>query len=316
MRILVTGAGLVGCYTALELIEQGHNVTMVDIHSDKEYMKTVLKDKYIEPIKANICDYDLMYKILKENLIDVVVHTAGLVGQKAENNPFLAYKVNAEGTASIVEASRLAVVKKFIFISSLSIYDWSKVGSNNAVPEHTPAGPNSVYGSTKVAAEAIVRAYALRGWLETIILRPAGIYGYGKFRGGSKLGFIVQQVLLRSIKGNYAVFNAGLGTNEYLYVKDISHAISLVIKNNQVKNEVFNIGTGYVNTPNELAEIIKKLIPGAKIGTTEPKRESLPLDISKASEVLGYEPSYNLMNGLNEMRETLTNQPLELVKEK
>lgn len=315
LRILITGAGLVGCFTALDLIKRGHEVILVDVHPDKEYIEAVTGDDFPFLIKANVCDVEKMLNIVRQEMIEVVVHTAGLVGQKAERNPYLAFKVNGEGTSSVAEACRIGGVRRLIHISSLAVYDWHLAQKYEAVPETNPSGPSSVYGSTKVAAETVIRSYAAKGWLETVILRLAGTYGFGRFRGGSKLGFIIQQVLIRSLKGQFAVLPSGLGTNEYLYVKDVSQAIRLAIHTDRTMNTIYNIGTGRLDDPHCLAKAIKQAIPGALLKVKPNAEHRLPLDVSKAKEELGFSPQFELVDGLADMAQCLIHQPLELARE-
>lgn len=311
MRVLVTGTGLVGCHAAAELIRVGSDVILYDLSPQPEYIERVLGGAYrsnLMVLQGNVCNPDALTTTLKSERVEVVVHTAGLVGRKAENNPYLAFRVNAEGTASVAEACRQASVRRLVHISSLAVYDWAKASGLPAVPENTPSGPATIYGSTKVAAEAVVRGYGARRWLEIVILRLAGVYGYGHFRGGSKMGFILQQLVMRALKGQASVVAPQLGANECLYARDAARAVRLAVETDRAANALYNIGTGRLERPEDIAAAIEMAVPGARLDFTETRVHHLPLDVRKAADELGFRAAYDLASGMRDLTEVLMSE--------
>ena len=308
MHVLITGGGMVGSHAAQELIKHNHEVTILDLKPDHAYIQAIAATDPVRIIQGNVGDINTLLKLLQSERIEAVIHTAALIGQKAETNPYLAFHVNANGTAAIAEACRLANIPRLVFISSLAVYDWKFTTPTNPVTESIPSGPASIYGSTKVAAEAIIRAYATKGWLQASILRLAGVYGFGHFRGGSRLGFIVQQALTRSLQGLPVTLPAGLGTNEYLYARDAATAIRLSIEAKHPSIGPYNIGTGRVHAPAEVATALKHTITGTTIEAGSAGRPCSPLSVQRATDELSFTAQFNLSDGIADLVPYLTQQ--------
>ena len=301
MRVLITGGGMVGSHAAQELAKHDHKVTILELKPDHVYIETITTTTPVRVIQGNVGDIHALLELLQSEQIEAVVHTAALIGQKAETNPYLAFRVNAEGTAAVAEACRLANVQRLVCISSLAVYNWGMIKPSDVVAETAPFGPSSVYGSTKAAAETIVQAYHTKGWIEAIILRLAGVYGFGHFRGGSRLGFILQQTLAQSLKGLPVALHSSLGTNEYLYARDAATAIRLAVEASHRNIGPYNIGTGRVHTPAEVATAVKLTIRGASIDAGTAGRLCPPLNVQRAVSELSFKAQFNLSDGIADL---------------
>lgn len=307
-RVLVTGAGLVGCHAAAELREAGHDVTVVDLRPDEDYVAEVAGP--VGVVTADVGDVEGLRGLLREHEVSAIVHTAGIVGPKAERNPYLAFVVNTHGTAAVVEACREEGIRRLVHVSSLAVYDWAAAAGRETVPEAVPSGPATVYGATKVAAEAVVRAYAHRGWLDPTILRLAGVYGRGHYRGGSMLGALVDQALRRCLAGEPVVLAKALQPCEFLYAVDAGRAVRLALEREGEGVALCNVGSGSVTYPEGLAAALSAAVPGAQVQVPESSGSALPLDLERARALLGYVPHYDLAHGLADLAARLAPAPV------
>jgi nucleoside-diphosphate-sugar epimerase len=298
-RVLVTGAGLVGCHAAADLRERGHDVALLDRRPDEGYVAEVAGA--VEVVAADVTDLDALRSVLRARGVTAVVHTAGIVGPKAEQNPYLAFVINTHGTATVVEACREQGVRRLVHVSSLAVYDWGAAAGLSSVPELVASGPATSYGATKVAAEAIVRSYGHRGWLEPTILRLAGVYGRGHYRGGSMLGALVDRALRRCLAGEPAELSRALGPCELLYAADAGRAVRLAIERADRGSALCNVGSGVVTTPAELAAALARAVPGGQVRAHDSAEAALPLDLTRARTLLGYVPRYTLDDGLADL---------------
>jgi UDP-glucose 4-epimerase len=301
MNVLITGAGLIGCNGAKRLLAQGHRVVLYDILPDSGYIKAIVgKGEDLAVETADLRDLPALFAVLRKYNIDTVVHTAGLIGKKVAEHPYTGFTVNVQGSVHVAEAMRVLKLKRLIFLSSFGVYS-SKVAAKEPVTEDFPLDGGGLYGATKVANEHLLGAIADLAGFELIVLRPAGVFGQGHYRGGSTVGIVMNDLVAGAARGKVVrIKESLLGTNEYVYVKDVAQAIEKACTVTSVTSRAFNVGTGVLHSAQEIVQKISQLIPGARLELTplEPgeavKCRQQPLDLSRARSELGYEPEYSM----------------------
>jgi UDP-glucose 4-epimerase len=262
VRVLVTGAGLLGAHTAAELAGAGHPVALVDLRPDPRYLACVLSP--VPPVfQLDVRDLSGLQDLLRQHRADAVVHTAGLLGVKANRNPYLAFHVNGGSCAAVAEAARRVGVPRLVQLSSLAVYDWPAVRETSTVDESFPTAPRTPYAASKLAGELAVRCYAASGWLDVTVLRLAGVYGPGLFGGGALLGGLLQQVVARAVGGRPVTVPVRLSGHEYLHAADAAAAVRLFLE--QGCSGVYNVGTGRVHSADEVASAVRQAVPGASV---------------------------------------------------
>ena len=112
MRVLVTGAGLVGCHVAAELLEAGHEPILLDARPQEDYVPAVVGD--VELLTADVVDAGSLETAFASAPVEAVVHTAGLIGRKVARRPELAFRVNVGGTVAVAEAAAAAGVRRLV----------------------------------------------------------------------------------------------------------------------------------------------------------------------------------------------------------
>ena len=252
-----------------------------------------------ELVTGDIRDYETCLKCCND--IDIVVHLAANTGvAPSVENPRKDMEANVIGTFNMLEAARQNNVKKFIFSSS-----GAPIGEViPPITEDKPAKPVSPYGASKLAGEGYCSAYFRTFGLKTISLRFGNVYGpRSKHKGSAVAKFFKHAIAGEPIE----IYGDGNQTRDFIYIDDLVQAIMLSAKAD-VGGEVFQIATYKETTVYEIACKIKEIIE-KEIATKvqiifgKPRLGDVKRnysDISKARKILGYEPRFDLHEGLKQ----------------
>lgn len=327
MKILLAGgAGYIGSHTAVELLDSGYEIVVVDNYSNSkpsviDRIKEITK-KDFKSYEADIRDRKKMREIFKDNQIDGVIHFAGLkaVGEST-TKPIKYYRNNIDTTLTLLEVMEEFKVNQFIFSSSATVY-----GEDNKVPykEEMPRGNcTNPYGWTKVMMEQILEDAAKANKdLSVIILRyfnPIGAHKshlIGELPSGipNNLMPYVTQVAIGKLPkltiygGDYDTPD-GTCRRDYIHVVDLAkaHVRAAEYAENYKGVDHFNVGTG---TPYSVLDIVKAFekANGLKINYVIGDRRPGDLqdswaDVEKIDKVLGWKTEYNLIDMCKDSRE-------------
>ncbi|MBO5488273.1 MAG: UDP-glucose 4-epimerase GalE [Eubacterium sp.] len=318
MKILLAGgAGYIGSHTAVELLENGHDVVIVDNYSNScpEAVNRIqeITGKEVVSYEADVKDAQAMTKIFAENTIDVVIHFAGLkaVGESVKK-PIEYYRNNIDTTLTLLECMKQAGCKNIVFSSSATVY-----GEENDIPyiETMKKGScSNPYGWTKSMMEQILEdATVADEELSVVLLRyfnPIGAHESGKIGEDPQgipnnlMPYIAQVAVGRrehlTIFGNDYETPDGTCRRDYIHVMDLAegHVKAVEYSAEHKGTEVFNLGTG---TPYSVLEIVHAFEEANGIPVAYefgPRREGdLPqfwANSEKAKEVLGWQTRRSL----------------------
>ena len=295
MRFVVTGgAGFVGSHLVQLLIENNHEIIVIDnLHTGKKENLKSMIDK-IEFQKIDIRNYESMKNILKN--IDGVFHQAALtVVQDSFSNPKEYYDVNVQGTENIF---KLSIENKFkvVYASSSSVY-----GHKQKMPikENMETKPINPYGQTKLECEYLFEKYSKLGG-SIIGLRYFNIFGKGQT---VEYAGVITKFIERLKEGKAPIiFGKGSQIRDFISVDDIAKA-NLMAMNCNESNLLVNIGSGKAISILELANMMIK-ISGIELNPTFTKSlqgdiEKSHADISLAKKSFGWKPEITLQEWLN-----------------
>jgi nucleoside-diphosphate-sugar epimerase len=309
MNILITGAGLIGSNTARHAVDGGHKVVLFDLSPNRDYIQKVVGKDKADVVAADMRDLPALLSALERFNVDTLVHTAGLIGGRVQENSYTGATNNILGTINILEAARLRKLRRVVYVSTFGVYERGKI-ADNVVKETHPIGGHNLYATTKVCSEHLVHAYAAMYNLDTIIIRPGGVFGRGFYVGGSTVGMVMRDLALSIIKGEPITLDAKTyGPNEYVYGKDVGLALFLACQAQNPKQRTYNAGTGVVHGVEQMAEVVKELAPKLEVkinGTSAADRSrSIPMDISVSKAELGYAPKFPLKEALRDYMDEL-----------
>lgn len=293
-KIIVTGgAGFIGSHIVDMLVSDGYEVHIVDDMSAG-------KEGNINPKaifhKVDIRDKEKLVEIFKG--ASCVFHEAAMPRvQYSIENPIETNDVNVNGLLSVLEACRLNNVQRLIFASSSAIY-----GEPDVLPtrEDMPINPMSPYSAHKYIGEVYLKLYSKIYRLETVCLRYFNVYGPRMNPDGAYPLVIGYFMKLLSEGKPLSITGDGTQTRDFVNVKDVAKANILAMKSDKVgSGEVINIGGGERFSINYIAELI-----GGKVEYIAPRIEphDTESDISKAKELLNWEPSISLEEGIKEIK--------------
>ena len=318
MEILVTGGtGFIGSHTVVELIQKGHNVTILDnLYNssidvlDKIQTITNVKPKFYQ---VDICDLEGLDKVFSTNKFDAVIHFAGLkaVGESVRK-PIEYYDNNICGSLNLYRTMVKYNVNNLIFSSSATVY-----GNPQSLPitEDFPIGnTTNPYGTTKVQNEQILQDITVAfPELSVILLRyfnPIGSHKSGligeKPNGipNNLMPYITQvadhKLEQLSIYGSDYDTIDGTGVRDYIHVVDlaIGHVLAIEYAIKHKGCETFNLGTGHGYSVLEIVNAFEKAngikIPYKLVDRRSGDIASCYADTNKAYEKLGFKTKFEI----------------------
>jgi nucleoside-diphosphate-sugar epimerase len=309
MNILITGAGLIGTHCARHAVDAGNKVVLFDLAPNREYIEKVVGKDRADAVAADMRDLPALLSALERFDVDTLVATAGLIGSRVAENSYTGATNNILGTINVLEASRLRRLRRVVYVSTFGVYDRAKI-SDSVIRETDPIGGHNLYTTTKICSEQLVHSYTAMYKLDTIIIRPGGVFGRGHYVGGSTVGKVMRDLALNMIKGDPITIDAKTyGPNEYVYGKDVGWALFLACQAQNPKQRIYNAGSGVVTGPDALARTVRELIPKTEVkvvGSSGAANEkSAPLDLSASKAELGYAPRYPLKEALRDYMDEL-----------
>ncbi len=313
--ILVTGgAGFIGSTLSDSLIQKGDKVIVVDCFSD--YYPPKIKEKNVQDnlnnpnyklYRINIEDKEALKTIFSENEIDVVVHLAARAGVRPSIEAPCDYvKTNVLGTVNILDLMKDYSVKKMVFASSSSVY--GNCTADLFSEDLKVTEPISPYAATKSACEQICYAYTHLYKIQTVCLRFFTVFG------PRQRPDLAINKFVRLIKNNQPIpmFGDGSTCRDYTYIDDIVAGINSAIQYDKTPYEIINLGGGSPVTLLQMIQTIEKCMWKKAVIEQLPMQagdvNKTMADISKARQLLGYNPKVSFEEGIKKFIEWIFNE--------
>ena len=307
MHILVTGgAGFIGGHLAETFLVDGHDVTVLD--NFEPFYDVGIKERTVERcreaaaggggtyelVEGDVRDADLVEEVVSGS--DVVVHQAAQAGVRTSvEEPRKVTAVNVDGTVNVLQSSVDAGVARVIVASSSSVY-----GKPVSLPydEDHPTEPVSPYGVSKLATEHFARVYHELHGLPTVCLRYFTVYG-PRMRPNMAISNFVSRCLAGEPP---VIYGDGRQTRDFTYVDDVVEANRTLLSSDEADGEALNVGSTDNIEIGKLAEVIRdQLAPELDLvfaDAREADAEHTHADVTKARELIGYEPTTDIRSGV------------------
>ncbi len=290
----MTGAaGFIGLHLCKALIKMGYEVVAVDLGGE-DRIGPLAKSRNFTWVKGDVTNFDKILEILKKYKPEGLFHmAAALPPQSGQEDPFLFFNVNVLGTLNVLEACRLAGVKKIVCSSSMSVY--GRDLKYLPVDEKCPENSSTFYGLSKLQGEEIAAVYARKYGLKIICLRYGVLYGPGRNRGGAA-AFMKNALSGATLR----IFENS--SWDFVWSEDIIKAdIAAFEKIDKLKFQIINVGSGQETNLNDLAKKIVKMTGSKSKIEFCRKRPAHRFftDIKKAERLLSFRPT-PLETGLSE----------------
>lgn len=309
-KYLVTGgAGFIGSNITKKILENGNFVRVADNFSTgrKENIEPFLGDPNFELLEGDLTNIDVCRKAVEG--VDYVLHQAAIPSvPRSIEDPISSNNVNISATLNMLVASRDAKIKKFVYAASSSAY-----GENLELPkkETMPALPISPYALQKYAGERYCQIFYKIYGLPTICLRYFNVFG-PKQDPNSQYSAVIPKFIFALLKNEQPIiFGTGEQSRDFTFVENVVSANLLAAKSQNGFGEVFNIACGDQISLNgllqELNIILGKNLQAQyremRVGDVMHSKA----DITKAKEILGYNPLVPIKEGLEKTAEWYKN---------
>ena len=296
---LVTGgAGFIGSHIVRRLIHDGAQVRVVDNLSTGHMARLGDLAGSFEFIHGDLADVAVCERAVIK--IDCVIHQAAVPSvQRSIRDPIGTNRANAVATLNLLESSRKAGVRRFVYAASSSAY-----GDTEVLPkrEDMPANPLSPYALQKFMGERYCRLYFDLYKLDTVCLRYFNVFGPGQDPHSEYSAVIPKFATALQANNTLVVFGDGEQSRDFTFVENIVAANLAALTAPQAPGSVINIGCGARTSLNDIIRMLERILgTKAKVEyrATRPGdvRHSLA-DLTLAQRILAYEPKIGVEAGL------------------
>jgi UDP-glucose 4-epimerase len=302
---LIGGAGLIGSHTAERLLREDVGELLVYdnfARGRRENLEAALKDSRVRIFDhgGDILQTDVLGAALEG--VDGVFHFAALWLLQCHEFPRSAFEVNVRGTFNVMDACVKAGVKRLIYSSSASVY-----GDALAEPmdENHPFNNKNFYGATKIAGEAMLRAYHHRYDLDFVGLRYMNVYGPRQDYRGAYIAVIMKMLDAIDRGESPTIMGDGSEAFDFVAVEDCALA-NVKAMQATTTDRFYNVGTGRRTSLKELAEMLIKLTGSNRPIQYQPRSTATLVrnrigDPRRATQEIGFTSEVDLRDGLKRL---------------
>lgn len=316
--VAIGGAGLIGSHTVDRLLlEDVREIVVYDnfVRGRIENLSAALKDPRvrIHDVGGDIMQTDILQSALHG--ADGVFHLAALWLLQCHEYPRSAFDVNVRGTFNVMEACVAAGIKRLVYSSSASVYGDAV---QEPMTEDHPFNNKNFYGATKIAGEAMLRAFHHRYGLNFVGLRYMNVYGPRQDYHGAYIAVIMKMLDAIDRGESPTIMGDGSEAFDFVAVEDCGLANVCAMKADTV-DSFYNVGTGQRTSLKELAELLLHLTGSSKPIEYAPRSQATlvrnrigsPL---KASNELSFTATIELREGLKRLIDWRASHKAEVAK--
>lgn len=314
--VLVGGAGLIGSHVTDQLL--GEDVKEILIYDNfvrgrAENLSNALKDPRVKifDVGGDIMQTDILESALER--ADGVLHFAALWLLQCHDYPRSAFDVNIRGTFNVMEACVKKGVKRLVYSSSASVYGDAV---EEPMTEDHPFNNKNFYGATKIACEAMLRAFHHRYGLNYVGLRYMNVYGPRQDYQGAYIAVIMKMLDAIERGEGPTIMGDGSEAFDFIAVEDCARSNVCALKSD-AKDRFYNVGTGKRTSLKELAELLLEITCSERPINYAPRSQATFVrnrigSPERASQEIGFTARRNLREGLKQLIEWRASHKVEV----
>ena len=354
--LITGGAGFIGSNLTINLVKKGYNITILDnlakqVHGENQNSELYNSVKDISTfILGDVCNKSDWERSLKGQ--DAVVHLAAETGTGQSMYEITRYnEVNIIGTSHLLNilANENHTIEKMIIASSRSIYGEGKYFCNhdghvypfdrqeedllqgnfeprcpfckgklelNPTDEISKIHPSSIYGITKHQQEQMILLMGKVLNIPAIALRYQNVYGPGQSLTNPYTG-ILSIFSTRLLNGNNIdIYEDGNESRDFVFIDDVVNATTMALENQKADNKIFNVGSGFSTSVNEVARILHNLYKSNGNITISGKFRLGDIrhnyaDLTKITSILGFVPKVDFKTGIERFVKWVKTQEIQ-----
>jgi UDP-glucose 4-epimerase len=300
VRVLITGgAGFIGSNLVEELLARGHEIRVLDNFSTGQRHNLARFERDVDVVEGDLRSYERVHRAVRG--CEAVFHQGALPSvPRSVQDPITTSEVNVGGTLNVLLNARDQGVARLVFASSSSIY-----GDAPGLPRTEAARPMPLapYAVSKLAAEQYCRVFTTVYGLETVSLRYFNVFGRRQ-DPASEYSAVIPRFIAAMREGTPpTIFGTGEQSRDFTHIDDVVAANLRAMEASGASGEVLNIARGQPHSLNELVAALNRLLDSqiepvhaqARPGDVDRSWA----DISRARELLGYEPAVSFEEGLH-----------------
>jgi threonine 3-dehydrogenase len=261
-RSLITGGfGFIGRYLALQLLHEGHDVTLFDIAANDDFVRRA--GAGLRAVRGNLANWAEVMDVVHHTRPDFLFHSGAALPPYSEDTPQTAFQANVVGTFNVLESSRMSDVGMVIYASTMTSFG---PDTPPLVPNDFTQHPISMYGTSKVCAERLGEYYHRRFDLDFRAVRFPAIFGMGRAATAGWTAYTSVAVEEAARGHPYVIHADRTTTTDILYVKDAAQAMIDIASSDSLSltRRCYNLD-GYLVTAEELVEAIRRVVPDAAL---------------------------------------------------
>jgi UDP-glucose 4-epimerase len=305
--VVVGGAGLIGSHTVDRLLKEDiSEVVIYDnfVRGSRENLNEALKDPRVRiyDVGGDVMQTDILQSAFRG--ADAVFHLAALWLLQCHEYPRTAFDVNVRGTFNVMEACVATGIKRLVWSSSASVYGDAVT---EPMEEDHPFNNKNFYGATKIAGEAMLRAFHHRYGLNFVGLRYMNVYGPRQDYHGAYIAVIMKMLDAIDNGQSPTIMGDGSEAFDFVAVEDCALANVCAMKADAV-DSFYNVGTGKRTSLKELAELLINLTGSNQPIQYAPRSQATLVrnrigSPKKASAEIDFTAEIDLRNGLERLIE-------------